>query len=157
MSENICVCCGGSIPEGAQVCRSCQADAERKAYEEGMRAEATKELIEATGKMLEGITEAVRNTLGRVDISALHDAETARKAYEELAEKYLSECRQISEYEQENKALRRLLRRALPYIVKSCTNCDCEMLSDECKSRSDPNRCHKWKHYDEAIKLLGGK
>ena len=153
LNENTCVCCGGSIPEGSQVCRSCQADAEYKAYEEGMRAEATKEMTEAAGKTLERIGQAVRNTLGMVDKSVQRYAET----YRELEEKHLSECRQISEYEQENKALRRLLRMALPYIVKSCSACDCKMLSDECKARSIPNTCFKWKHYDEAIRLLGGK
>ena len=130
LNENRCACCGDSIPEGSQVCLSCFTKAGSKGFDEGTR-----------------LAETV----------ACRDADAAARAYEELEEKHLSECRQISEYEQENKALRRLLRRALPYIVKSCTNCDCEMLSDECKSRSDPNRCHKWKHYDEAIKLLGGK
>ena len=30
MSENRCVCCGEIIPEGSQVCRLCQMEAERQ-------------------------------------------------------------------------------------------------------------------------------
>lgn len=88
----------------------------RQGYEEGMRAEVTKELIEVVGELIEGIAEAVRKTLSKVDISAMYDAEKAAKAYEELEEKHLSECRQISEYEQENKVMKELLREAMPVL-----------------------------------------
>ena len=32
MSENRCVCCGGIIPEGQQVCPLCQKEADEKLY-----------------------------------------------------------------------------------------------------------------------------
>lgn len=85
----------------------------RQGYEDGMRAEATKELIEKASEMLEAIIEVVTSILSRVDISAMYDAEEAAKAYEELEEKHPSECRQISEYEIENWQLRELLTDAL--------------------------------------------
>lgn len=88
----------------------------KQGYEEGMRAEATKELIETASGMCEAITEVVTSTLSRVDISAMYDAKEAAKAYEELEEKHLSECRQISEYEQENRAMKSLLRETLPIL-----------------------------------------
>ena len=33
MSENRCVCCGSIIPEGGQVCRLCQKEADEKLYD----------------------------------------------------------------------------------------------------------------------------
>ena len=44
-NENTCVCCGGSIPEGMQVCKKCQSKYEigwgdsimQKVYEKGFR------------------------------------------------------------------------------------------------------------------------
>lgn len=32
MSEDKCVCCGGSIPEGSQVCEACIKESEKGAF-----------------------------------------------------------------------------------------------------------------------------
>lgn len=79
MSENRCAACGGILPESSQVCVSCYAKARDKGFEEGTRLAET---------------------------AACCAADEAAKAYEELEEKHLSECRQISEYEQENRKLK---------------------------------------------------
>jgi hypothetical protein len=76
---------------------------------------------------------------------------------EETAEKHWSECRQISAYEAENKRLKELLLDSMSKIAKGCINCDCQILSAECKSRPSGKECFRWEHHEEAMKIIKGE
>lgn len=85
-----------------------------------------------------------------------------RQGYEagraQIEEKHWNECRQISEYQAENKRLKELLFSAMKNLNRrNCTVCDVEMLSPGCRERTDGNRCFKWKYEAEALELIGGK
>ena len=73
-----------------------------------------------------------------------------------VEDKHLSECRQISEYEQENRRLKELLAEAMKDVI-GLENCSaCAYNSGVCPAATDVCR-FKWVHADEANELIGGK
>jgi hypothetical protein len=90
----------------------------------------------------------------RVEQAYRAGVEAGRKEYEE---KHWSECRQISAYEAENKRLKELLLDSMSKIAKGCINCDCQILSAECKSRPSGKECFRWEHHEEAMKIIKGE
>lgn len=81
-----------------------------------------------------------------------------RQGYEagraQIEGKHWNECRQISEYQAENKRLKELVFELILGQRKNCSECDVEMLSEECKARPDDATCFRWKHLDEALELI---
>lgn len=128
VSGNRCAACGGILSESSQVCVSCYAKARDKGFEEGTRLAET---------------------------AACCAADDAAKAYKELEEKHLNECRQISGYEAENKELKELLRKAVHdfrRVTKGCLGIQC----DSCPHIATFNGCI-WQYAEEALKLIGGE
>ena len=84
----------------------------RQGFIAGTKFEAAKEMAELTKCLIKGVTKAVTQTINAVDYDAVYSAYKAQ----ETEDKHWNECRQISEYDQENKAMKELLREAMPVL-----------------------------------------
>ena len=84
----------------------------------------------------------------------------------ELRDKHWDECRQIAHYDDELKEAKRLLKLAVEDIYNarrgfSCAICDMPKNDIDVEKRCEvdnvkPDCKYKWKHADEAEKLLNG-
>lgn len=74
--------------------------------------------------------------------------------YLQLETKYWDSQRLIDQCAAENKRMKELMWELILSQRKNCSECDVEMLSEECKARPDGSTCFKWKHLEEAIKLI---
>lgn len=74
--------------------------------------------------------------------------------YAQLEIKYWDSQRLIDQYAAENKRMKFLLRELLMNQRKNCSDCNVEMLSEECKKRPDGATCFVWKYLDEVMELI---
>ena len=74
--------------------------------------------------------------------------------YSQLESKYWDSQRLIDQYAAENKRMKFLLRELLMNQRKNCSDCNVEMLSEECKKRPDGATCFVWKYLDEVMELI---
>ena len=72
-----------------------------------------------------------------------------------LEEKHLNECRQISEYQAENKRMKELLAEALEDIGNSEDCHSCAYRDGNCPAATDVC-CYHWDHESEVMELTGG-
>lgn len=87
----------------------------------------------------------------RIEQAYRQGFEAGQAQYEE---KHWNECRQISEYDAENKALKELLRKAVHdfrRVTIGCLGIQC----DSCPHIATFNGCI-WQYAEEALKLIGG-
>ena len=83
--------------------------------------------------------------------------EAGLKAAEKTEEKHWNECRQISEYQAENKRLKELLRETMEDLeeAEDCDTCLYNEPETICPGTADT--CgYTWRHADEVVKLIGG-
>lgn len=129
----------------------------RQGYVEGVKSQAKEEIVSCITGAIQSIRATAERLIDRAEIETTYDAEKADRKIEELEEKYWSECRQISEYEAENRELKRLLGMA----VKTMNNGSCTVSCKDCKNIT-PSGCpdygsrFEWKYTEEALKLIGG-
>lgn len=70
-----------------------------------------------------------------------------------------SQAKRITDLENENRELKKLLKIAMSDIYKkcSCDNSDCDICEKEaCEVACDYDDRFIWKHEEEALKLIGG-
>ena len=93
----------------------------------------------------------------RIEQAYRQGFEAGQAQYEE---KHWNECRQISEYDAENKALKELLRRAIEDFRKlgdDGMGCLYEGDCEDCPLFTDKaTECRNWNRENEAMKLIGG-
>ena len=98
----------------------------------------------------------------RIEQAYRQGFEAGQAQYEE---KHWNECRQISEYDAENKALKELLRKALKNIYRprycECESCKYHSVSNKgvakCLCVEQHNKCvYKWQYHDDVEILTGG-
>ena len=73
-----------------------------------------------------------------------------------IESKYWDSQRLIDQYATENKRMKFLLRELLMNQRKNCSDCNVDMLSEECKKRPDGATCFVWKYLDEVMELING-
>lgn len=140
--EDRCVICGDKIPEGRQVCPKCSGN-EGTAFESLMKRKDIQFEID-----------------DRIESAFRSGFEEGKRQVEE---KHLSECRQISEYDIENKALKELLRKAIDTLDEfargycmCCKHCEYKTgkctLEDKCKDKDN----WEWENTAEAMQMIGG-
>lgn len=74
--------------------------------------------------------------------------------YAQLESKYWDSQRLIDQYAAERERMKFLLRELLMNQRKNCSDCNVEMLSEECKKRPDGATCFVWKYLDEVMELI---
>ena len=68
--------------------------------------------------------------------------------------KYWDSQRLIDQYAAERERMKFLLRELLMNQRKNCSDCNVDMLSEECKKRPDGATCFVWKYLDEVMELI---
>lgn len=145
--DNLCVICGAVIPEGRQVCPICGTKDEVESYAKLIRTDLPKK----EHPLAKAAVETALKIKGECE-------QAFRQGYEEgirqLESKYWDSQRLIDQYAAENKRMKFLLRELLMNQRKNCSDCNVEMLSEECKKRPDGNTCFKSKYFDEVMELI---
>jgi hypothetical protein len=133
-----CIVCGATIPAGRKVCPGCEGKNEGVIFEALMRDKYN------GFEVKDEIEQAYRQGF--------------EAGMAQIEEKHLSECRQISDYDIENKALKALLKQAVEDI-RMIANATCIVgsLCEECPLHgSTGDYVCKWNHEAEALALIGG-
>ncbi len=93
----------------------------------------------------------------RIEAAWRQGFEAGQAQYEE---KHWNECRQISEYQAENKALKELLKQAVEgfkYLGNALDrNCEVTPGCGNCPLNRPDGDCRVWNKQTEAMKLIGG-